>query len=193
VGFTGNIIPRKGVDVLVRAAALVLERRPGVNFVAVGRVPVGAPADYLSSCTELARRLGIAERFRFAGFRADVRAAVRDFDILVLPSRQEPFGRSIIEAMALGVPVVASRVGGVPEIIVDGRDGLLVAQGSGEELAAAIGRLLDEPGLRAELARRGRERVEREFDVIVLSRRIEALLLEACGRPAAGGGASEAR
>jgi glycosyltransferase involved in cell wall biosynthesis len=193
VGFTGNLIPRKGIDVLVRAAARVLEGRRGVTFAAVGRVPVGAPEDYLASCTDLARRLGIGERFRFAGFRADVRPAVRDFDVLVLPSLQEPFGRSIIEAMALGAPVVASRVGGVPEIIGDGREGLLVAPGSAEELAAAIGRLLDAPGLRADLARRARERVEREFDVVRLTRRVEDLLLEACGGADAAPGAAGAR
>jgi glycosyltransferase involved in cell wall biosynthesis len=179
VGFTGNVIPRKGVEELVRAAAQVLPSRPDAVFVVVGRVPMGQPEDWQQSYSALAERLGIADRFRFVGFCDDVRAAVADFDILVLPSRQEPFGRSIIEAMALGVPVVASRVGGIPEIIEHERDGLLVRPGDADDLARALARLLDDPALRQSLGQAGRSRVEAAFDVAKGSVRMQELLLAA--------------
>jgi glycosyltransferase involved in cell wall biosynthesis len=179
VGFTGNLIPRKGVDLLVRAAARVLETRKQVVFVAVGQVPIGNPVDYQARYESLARELGIADRFRFVGFREDVRPAVAEFDMLVLPSLQEPFGRSIIEAMALGTPVVASRVGGIPEIITDGRDGLLVEPGDVGGLAGAISSLLDDASRRAKLADAALETVRQRFDVAELTRQIEDLLLAA--------------
>jgi glycosyltransferase involved in cell wall biosynthesis len=182
VGFTGNLIPRKGLEPLIRAAARLLPARSGLLFVAIGRVPPDNPVDHRAGLERLTHELGIADRFRFLGFRADVRPAVADLDVLVLPSLQEPFGRSIIEAMALGVPVVASRVGGIPEILTDGRDGLLVPPGDVEALAAAIGGLVDEPARRAALAGAAQQRVRRELDVARLSERIEALLLEAAGR-----------
>lgn len=184
VGFTGQLIPRKGIDPLVRAAARLLPGRPHLLFVAAGEVPVGSPADFLARYRALAGELGIADRFRFVGFRPDVRPLVVDFDLLVLPSFQEPFGRSLIEAMALGRPVVATRVGGVPEVVTDGEDGILVAPGDVDQLAAAIGALVDDPIRRAAMGRAARRAVERRFDVAVLTRRMEDLLEEV----AAGGG-----
>jgi glycosyltransferase involved in cell wall biosynthesis len=180
VGFTGNLIPRKGVDTLVRAAAEVLRRRDDVIFVVLGRVPLGSPEDWGASYQALAAELGVADRVRFLGFVDDVRAAVADWDILVLPSTQEPFGRSIIEAMALRTAVVATRVGGIPEIIEDGTHGLLVEPGDVPALAARIGTLLDSPTARLELARAARARIEDRFDVAKLTRRVESLLLEVC-------------
>jgi glycosyltransferase involved in cell wall biosynthesis len=179
VGFTGNLIPRKGLVPLIKAAAKVLPGRPEVRFVVLGRVPVGMAVDHLAEYRALVEALGIAERFLFAGFEEDVRAAVADFDILVLPSFQEPFGRSIIEAMALHTPVVATSVGGIPEVIVDGQHGLLVAPGDVDALAEAIGSLIDSPARRERLAKAARERVEERFDVARLTGDIEALFTEA--------------
>ena len=179
VGFTGWLIPRKGIEQLIRAAAQVLIDRPKVLFVAVGRVPVGNPTDYLAGYQALVRELGIAERFRFAGFLEDVRGAVMDFDLLVLPSLQEPFGRSIIEAMALGTPVVASRVGGIPEIIRHEQNGLLVPPGDVEALAAAITALVDDPERRQTFAQTALAEVRERFDVAVLSRSVQQLLVGA--------------
>ena len=179
VGFTGFIMPRKGLDTLIRAAAKVLRGRDDVAFVIVGRVPIGSLVDHRAEYEALSRALGIGGRVIFAGFRDDVRPAVIDFDVLCLPSYQEPFGRSIVEAMALGRPVVASRVGGIPEIITDGTDGLLVPAGDPDALASAIARLVDDPSLRRELGAAARATVRTRFDVAVLTRRLQALLLEA--------------
>lgn len=185
VGFTGNLIPRKGLDVLVRAAARVLPGRDDVVFVALGRTPMGQPEDWGASYEALAAELGIGDRFLFPGFVSDVRAAVADFDILALPSLQEPFGRSIIEAMALHTPVVASDVGGIPEIITSGEDGLLTPPGDVEALAAALAELLDRPARRAEIARAGRRRIEDAFDVAELTRKLQSVLLDAIEHPEA--------
>jgi glycosyltransferase involved in cell wall biosynthesis len=181
VGFTGNLIPRKGLEPLVRAAARVLPGRDDVVFVALGRTPMGQPEDWGARYQALADELGIADRFLFPGFVDDVRAAVADFDVLALPSLQEPFGRSIIEAMALGTPVVASDVGGIPEIITHPQDGVLVPPGDVEALAAALGSLLDDADRRRAIAAAGRRRIETAFDVASLTERLQGVLLGAIG------------
>ncbi len=178
VGYTGNLIPRKGLEPLVRAAAKLLPSRPDLAFVALGRTPVGQAEDWGANYQALATELGIADRFLFPGFVSDVRSAVADFDVLALPSFQEPFGRSIIEAMALSVPVVASDVGGIPEIITDGRDGLLAAPGDVDDLARALARIVDDASLRMSIAKAGRARVEEAFDVAKLTERMQQLLLD---------------
>jgi glycosyltransferase involved in cell wall biosynthesis len=179
VGLTGWLIPRKGLEPLIRAAAALLPSRPKLEFVAVGRVPVNNPVDYRARYEGLARELGIAERFRFVGFLEDVRPAVVDFDVLAMPSLQEPFGRSIIEAMALGTPVVASRVGGIPEIIRHAETGLLVPPGDAPALAAAIASLVDDPARRRALAQAALSDVRQRFDVAALSRSVQQLLVAA--------------
>jgi glycosyltransferase involved in cell wall biosynthesis len=182
VGFTGNLIERKGIATLVRAAARMLEGGRSVDFVVLGRVPVGTSRSYLRGCERLVERSGIGDRFRFLGFTPDVRPAVADLDLLVLPSLQEPFGRSVIESMALGVPVVASDVGGIPEIIEDGVSGVLVPPGDDRALADAIRRLLDDDELRGRISAAGLRSVRERFDVARLTRSIEQQLDEAVGR-----------
>ena len=182
VGFTGNLVPRKGVDVLIRAFARVQARQPKLRLLIAGRVPIGSPSDYRARYAELAHSLGVHERVHFLGFVADVRPLVRALDVLVLPSLQEPFGRSIIEAMALGTPVIASKVGGIPEVLDDGDDGLLVPPADDVALSQALGRLVGDAGLRATLAERAERKVRERFDVHVLTAELQQLLLRAAGR-----------
>ena len=179
IGFTGLLTPRKGLEPLIRAAAEVLRTRPRVLFVAAGRVPYESAIDHGAEYHALARSLGIADRFRFLGFLEDVRPLVADCDVLVLPSFQEPFGRSVIEAMALGTAVVASRVGGLPEIVEHGVSGMLTPPGDVPALAAAIATLVDDPVRRAELAACGLERVHDHFDIRRLNERVQDVLLQA--------------
>ncbi|MBC8073913.1 MAG: glycosyltransferase family 4 protein [Deltaproteobacteria bacterium] len=177
VGFTGNLIPRKGIDVLLRALARLIPRHPELALVVLGRVPLGSPVDYGAQYQALAEQLGIADHVHFVGFDPDVRAAVADCDVLALPSLQEPFGRSIIEAMALGTTVLASDVGGIPEIIDHGVHGLLAPPGDDSALAEQLGKLAADPALRARLAGAARARVERDFDVAGLTAKVQAELL----------------
>jgi glycosyltransferase involved in cell wall biosynthesis len=184
VGFTGNLIPRKGVDVLLRGFARCAARHPRMHLVIAGAVPVGSPVDYRARYEALCHELGVRQRVHFLGFVPDVRSLVVDVDMLVLPSLQEPFGRSIIEAMALGTPVIATRVGGIPEIIEDGRDGLLVPPSDEAALGLALERLAFDEPLRLQLARQAERKVCERFDVALRTREMEEILLNAAGRRA---------
>jgi glycosyltransferase involved in cell wall biosynthesis len=110
-------------------------------------------------------RLGLVQAARLAGERDDVPELLAGADIFVLSSRSEGLPLSILEAMSAGLPVVASRVGGVPEVVLDGETGLLVPPGDPSSLAAAIERLLVDPDLRARLGTAGRARIEESFDL----------------------------
>jgi len=111
--------------------------------------------------------LGLSERFRFLGFRENAPELIQAFDVVAVPSRIEPFGLASLEAMAAARPVVASRVGGVPEVVRDGVDGLLVPTRDPEALAAAISRLLDSPEERMAMGANGRRRASETFGIHV--------------------------
>lgn len=148
--FLGRLHRQKGVDVLVRAIATL----PGARLVLAGDGPDRA------ALRRLAERCGIAGRVRFLGFvpRPQVPALLRHADVLALPSRYEELGTAVLEGLRAGVPVVASDTGGIPSILTDGVDGLLVPPGRPEALAAALHRVLSDAALARRLAERGRER-----------------------------------
>ena len=100
---------------------------------------------------------------RFTGYRDDVPAVMNALDVFVLPSQDEPFGLVVIEAMAAARPIVATETGGVPEIVTDGQEALLVPAGDAEAMAAAIARLLSDAELADRLSRAAEERVRAEF------------------------------
>lgn len=179
IGFSGYLTPRKGVDVLIRAAAQITSTRPQLHFAIAGRVPIDAASNHRAEYEALARELGIADRVHFLGFVEDVPRFVAGVDALALPSFQEPFGRAIIEAMALGTPVVGSDVGGIPEIIQHEESGLLAPPGDADALARALARLADDPELRERLGKAAERTVRERFDVVALTRTLENLLVEA--------------
>jgi glycosyltransferase involved in cell wall biosynthesis len=184
VVFTGNLIPRKGVDVLIRAFARCAARNERMHLLIAGRVPVGSPTDYKARYEALAHELGVSPQVRFLGFLSDVRALVAAGDVLVLPSLQEPFGRSIIEAMALGTSVIASRVGGIPEVLDDGREGLLVPPSDDAALERALAQLAESPELRRKLAIAAERKVSERFDIVDRTREMQDLLLSVAERRA---------
>jgi len=154
----GALVEGKGYATLIDAAARVLVSHDAV-FLIAGE---GGQRD------DLLRRIQSRElqgRVHLLGFREDVSLLMRLSDVYVQPSYQEALGTSIQDALVAGVPVVASRVGGIPEIVEDGVNGLLAAPRDPAEFADALVSLLDSPERRQELARAGRERVEREFSV----------------------------
>jgi glycosyltransferase involved in cell wall biosynthesis len=171
VGFVGRIEPRKGPLDLVRAAAAIRAGAPGSRIVLVGDDPYDSAPEY-------AAQVRAGEGVEHVPWVRDGAAVMRHFDVLVVPSRQEPFGTVLAEAMAAGTPVVATRVGGLAEVVADGETGLLVAPGRPDELAAAVLEVLarhDEMGAAA------RERAKR-FGADAYADRVEQILLRAVAR-----------
>jgi glycosyltransferase involved in cell wall biosynthesis len=160
VAMTGQVAEVKGIWEFVEAADRL--RHTTIVFAVLG--------DDLRSHGALRREmeskvaaLGLQDRFRFLGFRHDAPELLQAFDVVAAPSRVEPFGLASLEAMAAGRPVVASRVGGIPEVVRDGLDGILVPLQDPQSLADGISALVDDPGRRAAMGDRGRRRAEEVF------------------------------
>jgi L-malate glycosyltransferase len=151
------------------SAARLASRFPSIEIVLVGDGPLRPGLEELSS------QLGLGDRIRFLGERRDMTAILASVDISVLFSFSESMPNVILEAMAAGVPVVASRVGGVPEVIRDTETGILVKAGDEEELARAIGTLVEQPSLRLEYGQRARQLAQDNFRMERISRRYEEL------------------
>jgi glycosyltransferase involved in cell wall biosynthesis len=149
--------PVKNHPAFLRAAAEVASRQPTVEFLLAGDGPLRP---------ELERqvvRLGLKGRVLFLGDSRDIPAVLAALDILVVPSSSESLSNAILEAMAAGVPVVATAVGGTPELVVEGETGLLAPAGSDEALVAAMERFLTQPSLRSDCSTRAREFVRSHF------------------------------
>jgi glycosyltransferase involved in cell wall biosynthesis len=170
--------PKKGLSVFLRAASLVAHQCKEARFVLVGEGPARRDLE------RQAAREGMAGLTVFGGERRDVTDLLSAYDLFVQPSNWEGFGLTVLEAMAAGRPVVATRVGGIPEIVRDGRDGILVPPGAASRLADGILKVLGDRDLGARLGRSGRERVEASFGIDGLVRDTAALyheLLQAKG------------
>jgi glycosyltransferase involved in cell wall biosynthesis len=165
IGFVGRLEPRKGPIDLVRAAPAIRAGAPGARIVLVGDDPYGSAPGYVA-------RVRAAQDVEHVPWVADGAAVMRHLDVLVAPSRQEPFGTVLAEAMAAGTPVVATRVGGLSEVVADGETGRLVDPGRPEALAAAVLEVLDR---RAQMGAAARERARR-FGADAYADRVEAIL-----------------
>ena len=168
VGTVGNFTAKKDQATLLRAFAALADAPAETRLVLVGLGPLEDPL------RALAADLGIAGRVVWPGSRDDVFALLPAFDVFVLSSQFEGLPIALLEAMATGVAPVATRVGGIPEVITDGRDGLLVPAGDPDALAAALAKALDDDDLRADLGQRAAARA-REFDLVHAIRRTEAI------------------
>jgi glycosyltransferase involved in cell wall biosynthesis len=164
IGTVGQLIPWKGHRYLLEAAKIVKERASNIKFLIVGdEVPEGS--GYRKELEGFSLKLGLKEDVIFTGFREDIPDVMAAIDIFVLPSINEPFGRVIIEAMAMGKPVVATNSGGVPEIVVDGEIGYIVPIKDAMALAERINELINNREKREEMGRAGRKRVEEMFTI----------------------------
>ena len=171
IGSVGRLEPVKGHAYLLQAFATLAPRFPALYLALVGD---GELADALRAS---AQRSGIADRVLFLGWWDDVTVLLQAFDLFVLPSLNEGMGRALVEAMAAGLPIVASRAGGIPEVLEDGEAGLLVEARSAPGLAQAIEELLLNPVRRVRLGTAARERA-RAYSVEAMLRKIEALYRE---------------
>jgi glycogen(starch) synthase len=163
--FVGRLAPQKGVRALVEAAALI--ENPSARVLLVGDGPEREALE------REARRIGVGDRVRFLGFFAHDRlpAAMAHADVLVLPSLYEELGTVLLEAMYAGLPIVASRTGGIPDVIEDGSNGLLVPPGDPEALARAIDRVFADRALACRLSEVAQER-GKDYDWEVLAGRV---------------------
>jgi L-malate glycosyltransferase len=177
VGTVGHLAPIKGLDVFVRAAALISGRRPGVRFVVIGedKSPDMHYRRYLQS---LVADLGLTEIVTMPGWVDDIPTVLRSLNLFVSAARSEPFGLAIVEAMAAGLPVVASASEGALEIIEDGVSGKLVPIGDPELLAEAISYLLEDPLERSRLARNALLAARQRYSLARMARDTEQVYRE---------------
>lgn len=165
IGLVGRLAPWKGQHIFLEAAAKVYSAFPNTRFLLYGSSMFGE-TDYEASLHELVARLGLQEVVEFKGFVRDIAAAFKSLDIVVHASTSaEPFGQTIVQGMASGKPVIATRGAGASEIIRDGVDGLLVDRGDVEQMSAAILSLLQNPELFQRLSMQGWHRVAGHFTI----------------------------
>lgn len=169
--------PRKGIGVFIEMASLLARRLPEATFVIVG------DGDLRHDLEAQAKRLGIFDRTTFTGWRADVPEAIAGMDVFVMPSLFEGGPTTVLEAMAMGVPVVATRVGMVPDVITDWVTGVVVEPGDAQALADAVARLLSDSRLRTQLGDRAREEALRSFSADRMVDRYAELLSLARAEP----------
>ena len=179
VGTVGQLTRGKGQDIFLRAAAQVSKLFPNVKFIIVG----DGNEDYRKKLEDLSKELRIAEKVIFAGFREEIPQIMSSLDIVVLSSTHlEGFSRIILEGMASSKPVIATRVGGNPEAVKDGKTGILVSPGDPQRLAKAILELVKNENKRFQLGIAGRRRSEKLFNIEKNIAQIEKLYEELlCG------------
>jgi glycosyltransferase involved in cell wall biosynthesis len=157
VGSVGRLAPPKGYDVFIQTAAKIVSQISNVTFLLVGE------GDERHRLETLVKEMGLDKRFIFTGFQRDVLKFINSFDVFVLPSLYEGFPLTLLEAMGLSKPVVACNVGGVSEIVENGRTGILVSPRDPKALAEAILTMLRDRNRAGEMGRAGRRIVEERF------------------------------
>jgi glycosyltransferase involved in cell wall biosynthesis len=170
-------LKRKRIDVLIAAARRILARHPAIEIQIVGDGPCR------EELVKLAREVGVLPHVTFMGHRDDVPAILTASDLFVLPSASEASPNVVLEAMAAGLPVVASRVGGIPELVDDGVTGHLVPPSDPDALASAILDLLDHPNRGAAFGQAGRMRIVREYSFDRMVAQFEALYMTGSATP----------
>jgi glycosyltransferase involved in cell wall biosynthesis len=164
-----QLTPWKGQDTAIEALRLVREQGIDARLLLVGSAKFVANAtrydnrSFVADLHAKVERAGLEDRVTWLGEREDIREIVRALDALLLPSWEEPFGRALIEAMALEVPVIATNVGGPPEIIKEGQEGYLVEPRNAQGWAEAIMELAGDRKRSREIGLAGRRRVEEAF------------------------------
>jgi glycosyltransferase involved in cell wall biosynthesis len=180
IGTVGRLVPIKGQTHLIAAMPQIVRQVPDAHLALVGSGPL------LAELQEQARSLKVEHRVHFAGFRDDVAECMADMDLFALPSLNEGMGRVLVEAMALRLPVVASSVSGIRDLVIPEENGLLVPAGDANALAAAVIRIMNDRELAARFGAAGFARVVPDYSMDRMLDRIERLymeLIERNGKP----------
>jgi glycosyltransferase involved in cell wall biosynthesis len=173
VAITGQIAEIKGIWDFIEAARILASRGTEPFFVVLGDDLKNGGATR-KAMQERVSALGLDRRFNFLGFRTDAPRIVQAFDIIAVPSHVEPLGNATLEAMAAGRPVVGSRVGGIPEMIVDGDTGTLVPPQDAAALADAVATIVLDAGMRRRMSDAARRRSIEQFSLQAHGRRLQA-------------------
>ena len=182
IGIIGRLSSWKGQHIFIEMAAAVHAQFPRVRFLICGSALFGE-AEYEAQIRAQAQRLGLNDCLEFLGFRDDVQDVIESLDILVHASTTgEPFGQVIIEGMAAGKPVVATRGGGVPEIVADSITGRLVPMGDAAAMTEAVLGLLADPAAARAMGQAAYQRVQEKFTIKRTARQVEAIYTEMLGR-----------
>ena len=175
IGLIGRITPWKGQHIFLQAAAQLCLQFPDVVFQIIG-TPLHGEEAYEHELHVLAQTLALQDRVEFLGFRRDIPALLAGMDILVHASTTgEPFGQVVVQGMAAGKPVIATRGGGIPEIVREGETGLLVPMASVTALKEAMEYLLSHPKEAKQMGQRGHERVSREFTIMQTAAKVATI------------------
>lgn len=174
VVIAGQVAEVKGIWEFIDAARILVSRGALATFAVLGD-DLKEHGKTRRLAEERVAQLGLTPHFRFLGFRAGASRLIPAFDIVTVPSHVEPLGNATLEAMAAGRPVVGSRVGGIPEMVVDGETGVLVPSRDSAALAVALERLLADEAQRERLGRAGLERARRAFSLASHAARLEGL------------------
>lgn len=176
IGAVGRLSAEKGFDLLIRAVDQLLRRNYDVELVIVGE------GDQETALQTLITELGRQERMRLLGYRSDLRYLYEAMDVFALSSYREGLPNVVLEALALEVPVVATRVAGIPRLIRDGENGLLVEPGMVEDLTRALADLLPDADRRLRLRQAGRATIEKSYSFAVRMHKLGAIYDEMLGR-----------
>lgn len=169
IGTVANLFPRKGYEYLIEALVTVKEVYPDICYVIVGE----GPTSYQEQLVGLVKEKRLESNVLFAGFQENVFEFLNAFDVFVLPSLMEGFGIALLEAMAMSKPIVACKVGGVPEVIKDGVTGMLVPPKDSKSLATALLKILKDDQTKIRLGLAAREIVETQFTREAAMKRIQ--------------------
>ncbi len=164
VGFVGRFVEGKGGHILIQAAKQVVEQMPAVQFVFAGAGPEA------EAWNEMAKQAGIGKNIHFIGVRSDMPAVYKSLDLVVLPSLNEAMPMCLLEAMAAGKTVVATRVGAVSQLVKSGENGILVEAGEIDELAEGMLKILKDSALRQRMEAAARQTVVDEYSSAAMAR-----------------------
>jgi glycosyltransferase involved in cell wall biosynthesis len=167
IGGVGRLVPQKNFDLFLEVAALVAASRPEVLFVIAGTGPLEG------ELKGKAVRLGLSDRVRFLGHVANRTGLYHALDVLMMPSEFEGTPMVLLEAMASGLPIIASAVDGIAEVCTHGEDALLVSPGRGDAFASALGNLIEDPRRGRRLGGNARGSILEGYDIRLLARHVE--------------------